>query len=116
MSDLAATTTPTAAATAASTTEDKTTAIVGYLAGIGFLIAIMLHGKKKTKLGAFHLRQMAGLCLCAIPSAIPFLGWLWFAFLFVMWILAFISAINGEQKPVPVLGEHIQKWFGTAFD
>lgn len=116
MSDLAATSVP-PAAPAASTTEDKTTAIVAYITNIGFLIAIMMHGKAKTKFGAFHLRQMAGLCLCSLGAAIPFLGWfIVLPFLFVLWIIGFIGAINGQTKPVPVLGEMIQKWFGSAFD
>ncbi len=40
--------------------EDKTVAIVAYLTLIGFIIAIILNGQKKTALGAFHLRQMLG--------------------------------------------------------
>jgi uncharacterized membrane protein len=51
---------------------------------------------------------------------VPFVGWLislvaWVA-LFVLWVIGLISAINGQMKPVPVLGEYYQKWFGTAFD
>lgn len=114
MSDVSATPPP---PPAASVPDDKTTAIVAYLTNIGFLIAIMMHGKKKTAFGAYHLRQMAGLCLCSIGCAIPFLGWfIVLPFLFVMWIMALISAINGQTKPVPVIGEMIQKWFGAAFD
>jgi len=108
--------------------DDKTTAIVSYLTLIGFIVAIIMHGSKKTRLGAYHLRQSLGLMLTSIAVAIaatvcafvPFIGWLvglaaWVG-IFVLWVMGLIAAINGEQKPVPVLGEQFQKWFGTAFD
>ena len=104
--------------------EDKTVAIVSYLTLIGFIIAVVLHGQKKTRLGAYHLRQSLGLMLLWIAGGlfniIPFLGLLvWFVVLiggFVLWVFGLIAAANGEMKPVPLLGEHFQKWFGTAFD
>ena len=113
---------------AASTAEDKTVAIVSYLTLIGFIVAIVLNSNKKTKLGAFHLRQALGLLLtfvgivvCDIVLAfIPILGWLailalWVAIV-VLVILGLVSAIKGEMKPVPVIGPMYQKWFGTTFD
>jgi uncharacterized membrane protein len=101
---------------AASTAEDKTVAIVSYFSLIGFIVAIVLNSNKKTKLGAFHLRQMLGLILSSIVCIIPILGWIIFLGLFVLWIMGLISATKGEMKPVPVLGGMYQKWFGTAFD
>ena len=108
--------------------EDKTTAIVSYLTLIGFIVAVIMHGSKKTRLGAFHLRQSLGLMLTSIVvgvaatilAFIPFVGWLagvaaWVGIL-VLWIMGLLAAINGEQKPVPVVGIHFQQWFGTAFD
>jgi uncharacterized membrane protein len=29
----------------------------------------------------------------------------------VFWILGLISAINGQEKPIPVVGDLFQKWF-----
>ena len=111
-----------------ATTDDKTTAIVSYLTLIGFVVAVIMHGSKKSKLGSFHLRQSLGLMLTSIAVAfgatilafVPFLGWMiglaaWFALL-AFWVMGLLSAINGEQKPVPVVGQHFQKWFGSAFD
>lgn len=110
------------------TTDDKTTAIVSYLTLIGFVVAVIMHGSKKTRLGAYHLRQSLGLMLASIVVAfggtifafVPFVGWMvslaaWFG-LFALWIVGLIAAINGEQKTVPVLGGHFQRWFGSAFD
>jgi uncharacterized membrane protein len=111
-----------------STTDDKTAAIVSYLTLIGFVVAVILQASNKTHLGAYHLRQSLGLMLTAIAVwvaammfvFVPFVGWLislaaWFG-LFGLWVMGLISAINGQMKPVPVLGEYYQKWFGTAFD
>ena len=110
------------------TTDDKTTAIVSYLTLIGFVAAVIMHGSKKTRLGSFHLRQSLGLMLTSIAVAfgatifafIPFIGWLvglaaWFGLL-ALWVMGLLSAISGETKPVAILGEHFQKWFGSAFD
>ncbi len=109
-------------------TEDKTVAIVSYLHLIGFIIAIVLHGNKKTRLGSFHLRQSLGLIVTSVVlgfswivlAFIPILGWLvglglWLG-LFVLWLMGLIAAAGGQMKPVPVLGEHFQKWFGNAFE
>jgi uncharacterized membrane protein len=44
---------------------------------------------------------------------------IYFAFvvsLFVLWIMGLIAAINGQMKPMPVVGPLYQKWFGTTFD
>ncbi len=108
--------------------EDKTVAIIAYLTLIGFIVAIVVHMNKKTKLGAFHLRQMLGFVLTGIAVVfceiilifIPILGWLcivalWLSML-VLWILGLVAAINGQMKPMPVVGPLYQKWFGTTFD
>ncbi len=89
-----------------------------------------MHSGKKTLLGAFHLRQMLGLFVtglviwipCLIIAIIPVVNLLLFVLwpvigisLFVFWIMGLISAVNGQLKPLPVVGEHYQKWFGGAF-
>ena len=122
------TTAPTVPVHATAATDDKTTAVVSYLTLIGFIVAVILHGSKKTSLGAYHLRQSLGLMLTSfamIPAGmllvfIPFLGWaadlaLWIGLIF-LWVSGLIAAVNGEQKPVAILGEHYQKWFGKAFE
>ena len=108
--------------------EDKVAAIVAYLTLIGFIVAILIHMNKKTKLGAYHLRQVLGFFLTTIAVGfcqvilvfIPILGWLcilalWLSML-VLWILGLVAAINGQMKPMPVVGPLYQKWFGTTFD
>jgi uncharacterized membrane protein len=105
-------------------TEDKTVAIVAYLTLIGFLVALILHSNKKTKIGAFHLRQALGLILTGICASfimvIPILGWIAGPIIalcvFVFAIMGFIGAIQGKMNPVPLLGAKYQQWFGGAFN
>ncbi len=115
----------------ASSSEDKTVAILAYLTVIGLIVAIVMHGNKKTQLGAYHLRQSLGLMVTGLAlwaavfliALIPFIGWmislasfvLWIG-LFVLWLIGFIAAVSGQFKPIPLLGEHYQKWFSTAFE
>lgn len=93
-------------------TEDKTVAIVSYLTLIGWIIALVLHNQNpenKTALGTFHLRQALGLMLLGlIFTFIPVLGWILNVGIFIFWILGLIAAVQGEQKPVPLIGETIQ--------
>jgi len=105
------------------TGEDKTVAIVSYLTLIGFVVAVVLHSSKKTALGSYHLRQALGLMLAffaiGFVCVIPILGWIvgfvGYVALLVFWVLGFMAAINGEMKPLPLIGEHFQKWFAGAF-
>ncbi len=118
---------PSVAPIGSTPTDDKTVAIVSYLTLIGFVIALVMHGKNKSALGTFHLRQSLGLMILAVCCwvvnmiliFIPILGWLLMfciaVSLFILWILGIISAVNGTMKPLPVIGVHFQKWFGTAF-
>lgn len=126
--------------TPATTTEDKTVAILSYLTLIGFIVAIVMHSSKKTRLGAFHLRQVLGLMLTAIAGwicvaimmfvllfvlafmksillfLIPLIYIAFGVSMFVLWLMGFIAAINGQMNPMPVVGPYYQKWFGTAFE
>ncbi|MGD0744467.1 MAG: hypothetical protein ABSA45_04850 [Verrucomicrobiota bacterium] len=134
------TTTPAQTPPLAPVSEDKTVAIVSYLTLIGFIVAIIIHSNKKTMLGAYHLRQMLGfiitvfvgwICVAVMMFVLLFvlafmksflallIPLIYFAFgvsLFVLWIMGFIAAINGQMKPMPVVGPLYQQWFGTAFD
>ena len=102
----------------------KTTAIVSYITIIGWLIAYFsMHKDNKTSLGSFHLRQTLLLFICAIAyqiivytviAIVPAVGMILslggLVFL-VLWIIGFIGAINGEEKPMPVIGLKAQELF-----
>lgn len=114
-----------------STTDNgKTVAIVSYLTIIGWLVALLaMHNDKKTELGSYHLRQTLLLYLIGIGFYIIWgaiiatsfisggfwlvatIGWLVRVALFVLWLIGFIGAINGEKKPIPLIGEKAQTMF-----
>jgi len=102
----------------------KTTAIVSYITIIGWLIAYFaMHQSKKTSLGSYHLRQTLLLFICAIvyqivvmiiTMVVPAIGLILslvsLVFL-VLWIMGLIAAINGEEKPMPLIGAKAQEIF-----
>ena len=88
----------------------KTTGIVAYLTWIGLLVAYLMGDKEGAK---FHLNQalvlvLAGVVL-GVVTAIPLIGWIvgviGSIFLFVCWIIGLVGAIQGEENPIPLLGE-----------
>ena len=104
--------------------DDKTVAILSYITIIGFIVAVVLHGNKKTALGTFHLRQALGLWLTAIVCwvvlmFIPVIGWVMTPFvmlgIFVLAVIGFIGAASGKMKPIPLLGDKYQRWFNNTF-
>jgi len=34
----------------------------------------------------------------------------------ILWIMGLIAAVNGEKKPMPIVGPMFQQWFGTTFE
>ncbi len=100
----------------------KTIAIVSYLTIIGLVVALVMNMEKKDKFAAFHIRQMLGLGLLSVASwmvsVIPLLIVITLPFnlfLMALWVMGLISAINGEVKPIPVLGRYFQDWFAGLF-
>jgi uncharacterized membrane protein len=55
----------------------------------------------------------------SVCGVVPVLGWIvWFfvaVVLFVFWVMGLISALRGEMRPVPLLGEQYQRWFAGTF-
>jgi len=98
-------------AKASGTDEGKTIAIISYITWVGLIIAFVMNNDKKNDFAKFHIRQSLLIMIAALLSFIPIIGWIWGIFLFVLWILGLIAAINGEKKEVPVLGHLAQDWF-----
>jgi uncharacterized membrane protein len=113
---------------AAPVTEDHTVAMLAYLTFVGLIVAIVMHNGNKTQLGSFHLRQALGLTLTLIVYwpinfimlFIPILGWginiIVLLTIAVFWIMGLVSALQGQMKPVPVLGPSYQRWFRNVFN
>jgi uncharacterized membrane protein len=110
-------------APAASGMDGKTIAIISYFTWIGWIIAFVMYNSNKSQLAAYHIRQSLALMILGILVYIvqimlvfiPFLGWaiallLWIG-LVVLWVMGLIAAINGEQKPMPVIGTTAQNIF-----
>ena len=110
-------------APATSGIDGKTIAIISYFTWIGWIIAFVLHSSNKSQIGAFHLRQTLALMILGILAYIvqimlifvPFLGWaiiciIWIGLL-VLWIFGLVAAVNGQEKPMPVIGPLAQNIF-----
>ena len=94
--------------------DKKTTGWVAYLTLIGWIIAYCAGDKEGAK---FHLNQalviaLGNICLTVVSpilAFIPVIGWLASTaasiFLFVMAIMGLISAINEEEKELPLIGQ-----------
>lgn len=99
--------------------EGKSIAIIAYVTIIGLIVAFVLNIEKKNSFALYHIRQSLGLALTGLVlgmvNIIPILGWAIAIFgsilLFIMWIGGLMSAINGKEKPVFLLGEKYQQWF-----
>jgi uncharacterized membrane protein len=116
-----------------STADDgKTAGIISYLTIVGWLIAYFaMHQNNKTSLGSYQLRQTLLFHIISIViyyvlnmifyslflsggfwSAVS-LNWIVRVVLFVLWLIGFLGAINGEKKPIPLIGERAQSIFPT---
>ncbi len=100
-------------------TDDKTLGIIAYLTVIGLVAAFIMNKDKNNDFATYHIKQSLGLCLSGlaifIVGLIPILGWIisivGSILLLVLWVIGLLNAINGNQKPVPVLGKKYEAWF-----
>ena len=99
--------------------EEKKIAIISYITIIGLVIAFVMNNDKKLGFASYHIRQSLGLCATGfalgIIGIIPILGWLiniiGIFVLLYMWVMALMNAINGNEKPAPILGSRYENWF-----
>lgn len=81
--------------------DKRTTDIVAYITPIGLILALIFGDHEHSK---FHVNQALVIWLASILDVIPCIGWLWGIFCFVCAVMGVISAINGEENEVPLLG------------
>jgi len=99
----------------------KTAAITSYILIIGVLIAMSMNsGEEKNSYASFHIRQALGLSITFISLGLiisnfdsPMISFSMWVFLSVLWTYGIFTAINGETKPIPLLGNYFQKWFSN---
>ncbi|GAA4114964.1 hypothetical protein GCM10022393_14860 [Aquimarina addita] len=101
------------------TKQEKTTAIIAYVTIIGTIAALFMNQKKETPFISFHIRQALGLWIIffvlgaftsmffnSLLISTPF-----YISIFALISFGLITAANGEEKPVPILGGLLQKVF-----
>ena len=98
--------------------EGKTPAITSYILIVGVLIAMSMNSENKNSFASFHIRQATGLSLTFISLGLiisnfnnPMIAIPMWIFISVLWTYGIFSAIKGETRPVPLLGEFYQKLF-----
>ncbi|MDL2142113.1 MULTISPECIES: membrane protein [Flavobacterium] len=96
----------------------KPIAITSYILIIGVLIAMSMNSEDKNSFASFHIRQALGLSLTFISFGAIISNFDSFFITFPMWICISIlwtygifTAIQGQTKPIPLVGELFQKWF-----
>jgi uncharacterized membrane protein len=97
----------------------KTAAITSYILIIGVLIAMSMNSDEdKNAFASFHIRQALGLSLTFISLGLIISHFdsmmisapMWI-FVSILWTYGIFSAIKGESRPVPLLGNYFQKAF-----
>lgn len=103
------------------TENGKAAAIVSYLTIIGTIIAYFMNNDTKNSFASFHIRQALGIhityfLLGAFVSIFDtwMVTYAFWIFIIILWGYGLMTAIQGEQKEVPFLGNQFQKWFSTV--
>lgn len=92
--------------------DGKTKAIVAHITWIGWVIALVVNSSNKDEIASFYIRQLLGLYLFSIViSFIPVVNIFGWIITLIFWIISLIGAVNGEQKPIPLVGNLFQDWF-----
>jgi uncharacterized membrane protein len=109
----------------------KTAGIVSYFTIIGWLIAYFALHQNRTGLGSYQLRQtllfhISYMVLRWGLSLVLGIVWLTGGFFsvytlmrifdlafFVLWIIGFLGALQGEKRPIPLIGDKAQTMFPT---
>ena len=101
-----------------SVEEGKIAAITSYVLVVGVLIAMSMNSENKNSFASFHIRQALGISLTFISLGLIISNFdslmisapMWIS-VSVLWSYGIFSAINGNTKPMPLLGNYFQKWF-----
>ena len=98
--------------------EGKTAAIAAYILVIGVFIAMSMNGEQKNPFASFHIRQALGLSVTFISlglvisnfNSLMISATMWI-FVSVLWGYGIVTAIKGDSRPLPLLGNLFQKLF-----
>lgn len=87
----------------------KVNAVLSYL-GILIIVPLLNEEVKKSPYALHHLNQ--GLILTIIGFVVgavvwvPLIGWAAGIVVFVLWVMGIMSAVNGDMKKLPLIGEY----------
>jgi uncharacterized membrane protein len=108
--------------------EGKAFAFLGVFLGIiGFVIVLLT--KKENKYAMYYAKQglvltIAWVIVCIIGSILSFIfgitivlllivpfiwGLLWICML-ILWVIGWINALSGKEKPIPLIGQFAEKF------
>jgi uncharacterized membrane protein len=98
--------------------EGKTAAITSYILIVGVLIALSMNSENKNTFASFHIRQALGLTITFLSlglivsnfDSLMISATMWI-FVSILWTYGFFTAIKGDMKPLPLLGNLFQKAF-----
>jgi len=93
--------------------KNTTMAFVAYI----FFVIPLLTDSKNDLFVKYHVKQSLGLLIAwiaiSIFSIVPIIGWVFGPILaiavLVLWVLGVLNALQGEQKPLPLIGEYAEK-------
>ena len=89
-----------------------------FLTIIGFLIVLL--AKKDDKYAMYYAKQglvlfIAVVIVSIVGSIIPLIGWFIILpvgnlILLILWIIGWINALSGKEKPIPLIGKFADKF------
>jgi uncharacterized membrane protein len=98
--------------------DGKMMAIISYITVIGTIIAFIMNQNKHNYFASFHIRQAIGIFLVGMVvnfiSRFTDFGWLDGILgigVLILWVMGIVSAIQGKEQRVPLLGDQFQEWF-----
>jgi uncharacterized membrane protein len=101
----------------------KTMAILSYIPFIGLIVSIVSLSQKDNAFSLYHAKQALTLCICALVAFLVcrLLFFLYIGFLLmiavqvaalVLCVLGIMNANSGQCKPLPLIGQFADNWFG----
>ena len=96
----------------------KPAAITAYILVVGAFIALSMNSEDKNPYASFHVRQALGLSLLFIIIGYtlsgywnPMIVYPFWIFISILWTYGIYTAIAGQTRPIPLLGNLFQKFF-----
>lgn len=97
----------------------KTKAIISHLFVVGWIVAVIINMNNKEEYASYYIKQNLGIIIMGIAlrilNVIPVFGPVLMVIggllVFVFWLLSLLWSVQGEMKPIPLLGDKFQDWF-----